>query len=280
MTQPDLAAKPGKKRKIIYIDDVNYNLITFNKGLGKKYDIYLGESASQMYRILEKVTPDVIILDVNMPNINGYEIIKELKNDDRYLHIPVIFLTSNIERKDIAKGLNLGAADYVLKPINTEKIIKSIENQFNTEKIKEKKTADKKNINVEGERNSILIIDDIPSMLRTIHHALHNVYDVYLLSNPEVVVDFLSNNKPDLIILDYLMPKVSGFDLIPIIKGIEGYETTPIIIITTEGTIENVRDAMLLGASDFIAKPFGEEELNFKVEKHLRLSKELKEKND
>jgi len=266
---------PAKKRKIIYIDDVNYNLITFNKGLSKYYEIYLGESALFMYKILENVAPDVIVLDVNMPNVDGYEIIKELKNDKRYCEIPVIFLTSNIDRKDIVKGLGLGAVDYILKPFNAEKVIESIEKQFTIES-EIRKAA--KQTAAEKRQESILIIDDIPSMLRTIHHALHNKYEVHLLSNPEVVIDFLRSNKIDLILLDYLMPVMSGFDLIPKIKGMDGYEITPIIIVTSERTAKNVRDSMLLGASDFIAKPFESEELNYKVERQLRLAKEMREK--
>jgi len=265
----------GSRKKIVYVDDMNYSLISFKKGLGKLYEIYLGESAVHLYKILENVTPDLIILDVNMPDVDGYEIIKELKANTQYSSIPVIFLTSNIDREDVVKGLSLGAADYVLKPFNAEKLIESIENQLNPNRAKKNKVAARKSGNY-----SILVVDDIASMLRTIHHALHDRYEVFLLSKSEVVIDFLHNNRPDLILLDYLMPVINGFELIPQIRAIHEYKDVPIIIVTTEGTFRNVSEAMTLGASDFIVKPFEPKELNYKIERHIRLTNELKQKKE
>jgi putative two-component system response regulator len=265
----------GARKKIVYVDDMNYNLLSFKKGLGKFYEIYLGESAPHLYKILENVIPDLIILDVNMPDYDGYEIIKELKGSEAYTKIPVIFLTSNIDREDVVKGLSLGAVDYLLKPFNTEKMIESIENILNPKRNKRNTAVEKK----DG-RHSILAVDDISSMLRTIHHALRDKYEVFLLSKSEVVMDFLHNNKLDLILLDYIMPVLNGFDLIPQIRTLPDYDKTPIIIVTTEGTFKNVSEAMALGASDFIVKPFDPKELSFKVERHIRLTKDLKEKED
>ncbi|MCL2231359.1 MAG: response regulator, partial [Treponema sp.] len=218
--------------------------------------------------------PDLIFLDVNMPDVDGYEIIKELKANEKYEKIPVIFLTSNIDREDVVKGLSLGAVDYVLKPFNAEKIIESIENQFNP------KTKAKMSSGRVSATPSILVIDDIASMLRTIHHALHDKYEVSLLSKSEVVLDFLHNNKPDLILMDYLMPVINGFELIGSIRALPDYKDIPIIIISTEGTFRNVNEAIKLGASDFIVKPFDPKELNYKVDRQIRLTRDLREKED
>jgi len=264
----------GGRRKIVYVDDMNYNLISFKKGLGKHYEVYLAESALHLNKVLENIDPDLIVLDVNMPDVDGYEIIKGLKADEKYSKIPVIFLTSNIDREDVVKGLSLGAADYVLKPFNADKLIESIENQFNPRN--KKKVISEKAAVIP----SILVIDDIASMLRTIHHALHDKYEVSLLSKSEVVIDFLHNNKPDLILLDYLMPVINGFELIQSIRALPDYKDTPIIIISTEGTFRNVNEAIKLGASDFIVKPFDPKELNYKVDRQIRLTKDLREKED
>ncbi|MCL2211094.1 MAG: response regulator [Treponema sp.] len=264
------SAISGGRRKLIYVDDMNYSLISFKKGLSKFYEIYLSESAEKMYKILEKVTPDLILLDVNMPDVNGYETIKDLKADERYSSIPVIFLTCNSDRESVVKGLSLGAADYVIKPFNSEKLIDSIENLFSAKSNTANRIAEKSDSDTH-----ILVVDDMTSMLRTIHHALHDKYKVSLLSNSGVVIDFLQNNRPDLIILDYLMPGLSGFALIPKIREMPGFANIPIIVVTTEGTFRNVKEAKALGANDFIVKPFEPKELNYKVEKHIRLSRDL-----
>jgi len=260
------------RKKIIYVDDMNYSLISLKKGLSKYYEIYLAESAVNMYKILEKVKPDLILLDVNMPEIDGYDTIRDLKAADRFAEIPVIFLTCASDKENVVKGMSLGAVDYIIKPFNTEKLIESIENQFSPKVTKNKK-LDKSVYNP-----SVLVVDDFTTMLRTINYALHDRYNVHLLSKSEVVVDFLQNNKIDLVLLDYIMPGLTGFELIPKIRALSDYKFTPIIIITTEGTVKNVNEAITLGASDFIVKPFDPKELNYKVDRQIRLSNELKEK--
>ena len=263
--------KPEKKRrKIIYVDDVQYSLVSVKNRLSEYYEVYLAESSLKLFKLLEKIEPDLILLDVNMPDVDGYETIKVLKSDDRYDHIPVIFLTGNGDRESVVNGLSLGAADYIIKPFTTTKLIETIANELNPENSKPTSEG-------EGASNkpNVLIVDDVVSMLRAMQYALHDRYKVYVLSKSEDVLDFLKANKPDLILLDYVMPVLGGFDLIPIIKALPEYKDTPIIIVTTEGTQNLVNQAMSLGASDFIVKPFKPKELNDKVAKHIRIAKEL-----
>jgi len=262
-----------KRKKIIYVDDVNYSLVSVKSRLGERYDIFPAESAVKLYELLEYFTPDLILLDVNMPEIDGYETIKSLKTNDRFSEIPVIFVTGNSDRESVVKGLSLGAADYVVKPYTATKLIESIELNLGPAK-------KKSNVSIEeGEvdnRPSVLIVDDVSSMLRAMQYALNDKYNVYVLSKSEDAIDFLRTKKPDLILLDYVMPIINGFDLIPIIRDLPGHKETPIIIITTEGTQDHVNKAMSIGAADFIVKPFKPKELNDKVAKHIRIAKEIK----
>jgi len=267
------SAITGTRKKIICVDDMSVSLMSLKRGLNAHYEVYLAESTDKMYKILENVMPDLIILDVNMPETSGYDAIKNLKNDKRYAEIPVMFLTCNSDKESVVKGLSLGAVDYLVKPFDAAKLLESINNQFN-HKVS-KITAENNEFNF-----NILVVDDMASMLRTIHHALHGKYNVFMLSKSDLVINFLQNNKPDLILLDYLMPGMSGFDLIPKIRELADFKDIPIIIITTEGTVKNVNDAVSRGASDFIVKPFDPKELTFKIEKHIRMRKEKRENNE
>ena len=259
-----------RRKKIIYVDDVNYSLVSVKSRLSERYDIFPADSAVKMFELLEFFTPDLILLDVNMPDINGYETIKSLKANERFCDIPVIFVTGNSDRESVVKGLSLGAADYVVKPYTANKLIDSIEANLYSA-IKDL-NSDDDNEN----KPSVLIVDDVSSMLRAMQYALNDKFNVYVLSKSEDAIDFLRTKTPDLILLDYVMPIINGFDLIPIIRELPGHKETPIIIITTEGTQDHVSQAMSIGASDFIVKPFKPKELNDKVAKHIRISKELK----
>ena len=119
----------------------------------------------------------------------------------------------------------------------------------------------------------ILSVDDSPIVLKAISVALGEEYEVFTLSDPLLVEKFLAQNTPDLILLDYKMPKLTGFDLIPIIRKFEKHKDTPIIFLTSMGTTDHVSAAALLGANDFIVKPFQANVLREKVAKHL-VSKE------
>jgi PleD family two-component response regulator len=115
----------------------------------------------------------------------------------------------------------------------------------------------------------ILAVDDAPVILKTISVALSNEYKVYTLSNPLFVEKFLEQITPELFLLDYKMPGLNGFELIPIIRKFEEHKDTPIIFLTSMGTNDYVSAAAMLGASDFVIKPFQGNVLREKIAKHI-----------
>jgi PleD family two-component response regulator len=261
----------GTRRKIIYVDDVQYSLVSAKNRLQNQYDVFTADSAGKMFEMLENITPDLILMDVNMPDVDGYEAIKTLKADGRFSAIPVVFLTGKSDRESVVKGLSLGAVDYIIKPYNASKLIEIVENNLSSLDQKEASAGDET-----GNKPVVLIVDDVTSMLRAMQYALHDRFKVYILSKSQDVLDFLRTKKPDLILLDYLMPVLNGFDLIQMIRAMPDYEDTPIIIITTEGTMDHVNKAISIGASDFIVKPFKPRELNDKVARHIRIAKQMR----
>ncbi|MCL2242985.1 MAG: response regulator [Treponema sp.] len=114
------------KKKIVYVDDMNTSLLILKKALKEHYEIFLANSTKKMQKILKKIMPDLILLDVNMPDTDGYELIKILKTDKHYSSIPVIFITGNDDKESVQEGLKLGAAAYVIKPFNALKMIETI----------------------------------------------------------------------------------------------------------------------------------------------------------
>ena len=247
---------------VIYVDDVTTSLLSLKRRLSGRYEVYPAESSEVLFKTLKTVTPDIILLDINMPDVNGYEVIEALKADKWYANIPVIFFTSNNDRGSVLKGLSLGAVDYIIKPFETESLIECIEKHVAASKTEKK--------NDDDTRPRILAIDDVVSVLKTIKAALHANYIVHTITKPDSVLDFLKLRKPDLILLDYLMPMYNGFELIPMIREMPGYEDTPIIMLTSEGRLTHIKEAVSLGACDFIVKPFKDNELNEKVAKHIK----------
>jgi len=102
-----------RKKKIIMVDDVNFHLVNTKNKLKNHYEIFTALSSEILFDILENIIPDLILLDINMPEINGFEILKKLKADPQYSGIPVIFFTSNKSKENITKGMALGAVDFM-----------------------------------------------------------------------------------------------------------------------------------------------------------------------
>jgi len=115
----------------------------------------------------------------------------------------------------------------------------------------------------------ILAVDDSPVILKSVSSVLGSEYKVYTLPKPTMLEKLLTQITPELFLLDYKMPELSGFDLIPIIRNFEEHKDTPIIFLTSEGTLENVTAAIALGASDFVVKPFQADVLRERIRAYI-----------
>ena len=121
----------GKARsKVFLVDDVRANLTMGRDLLKTFYEVYPVQSAAGLFELLEDVTPNLILLDIEMPEVNGYEALRRLKADKRYADIPVIFLTSKSDAESEMEGFDLGASDYVTKPFSGPLLLKRISHQL------------------------------------------------------------------------------------------------------------------------------------------------------
>jgi len=110
------------KALIIAVDDEPVNLFLLEDIIEDRYQVLLAESGEACFEHLQSVKPDLILLDINMPGINGFEVCEKLKNTPDLKDIPVIFLTAMMGAEDERRGLQLGAVDYITKPF-TESIL-------------------------------------------------------------------------------------------------------------------------------------------------------------
>lgn len=115
------------RKKVIMVDDNIINLTLGKSILSQHYDIFTAPSAEKLFKLLEMVKADILLLDIEMPDMNGYEVIKRLKVFKETANIPVIFLTIRNDNNSELEGLNLGAVDYITKPFSPALLLKRIE---------------------------------------------------------------------------------------------------------------------------------------------------------
>jgi len=131
------------------VDDDITNLNVARNNLAERYSIVTVPSGEKLFSLLEKISPSLILLDIEMPVMNGYEVMKKLKESERFAHIPVIFLTAKIDPASEVEGLSLGAVDYITKPFSKELLIKRIDLHILFEK--QKKDLQVYNLSLEDE---------------------------------------------------------------------------------------------------------------------------------
>ncbi|MCT7541082.1 GGDEF domain-containing response regulator [Aliarcobacter cryaerophilus] len=108
-----------KKPTILVVDDMTTTLLLIHDLLKDTYEVKIAKSGTKALEILESPNDiDLILLDIEMPDINGYDVCKRIKNNDTIKNIPIIFITGRTSQEDEEYGLNLGAIDYITKPFN------------------------------------------------------------------------------------------------------------------------------------------------------------------
>ncbi|MDR3230101.1 MAG: response regulator [Synergistaceae bacterium] len=127
MEGPKSVTMPGERKKIVLVDDSPIILKLARNTLMNRYDVFTMPSVEKMFQFLERTLPNLILLDILMPETSGYEAIEILKKDPRTVDIPVIFLTSQSDADSELEGLSLGAVDYIAKPFSPQLLLKRVE---------------------------------------------------------------------------------------------------------------------------------------------------------
>ncbi len=171
--------------KILIIDDSKANRLVLSNVLSEKYNVETAANGEEGIDIAKSFNPDLILLDIVMPGIDGYLVCKELKKEEELKEIPVIFLTSKDDTDDIVKAYKVGGSDYVLKPYNFLELELRIKTQVNLKKTYEK-------LNACNEKKAEFV-SKIETMIDK------NSAEVAKLNSPEEKISSLNKFKEDML---------------------------------------------------------------------------------
>ncbi len=133
-----------EKARVLIVDDTQKNIQLLGSVLQDKgYELYIAQNGLQAIKIAEKFLPDLILLDILMPEMDGFETCKRLKTAETTKHIPIIFLTAKTETEDIVNGFELGAVDYITKPFNPTELLVRVNTHLELKRNKEELTTEK-----------------------------------------------------------------------------------------------------------------------------------------
>jgi response regulator RpfG family c-di-GMP phosphodiesterase len=260
---------------ILMVDDIQENLIAL-KQLTKKLDVntVTATSGSDALNLTLHHDFSLILLDVMMPGMNGYEVAELLQKNDRTAAIPIIFISA-MDKSDIMeiKGYSMGAVDFIFKPINETVLTSKI--KVHLELYQMRCYVETVMLKRKTEKPKILTVDDHPENLFVLDKLLKKLDAEIIQANSgnEALTKVLDHEFA-LIILDVQMPDMDGYEVAEILKYDERTEKIPIIFVTAidRDDAKEIK-GYHKGAVDFIFKPLNEFILLSKVKVFLELYK-------
>jgi len=266
----------GKRHRVLIVDDVHENLHSLMNILRDEYAISAatsGEKALELAR--HEPHPDLILLDIKMPGMDGYSVLAALKIDPATADIPVIFVTALSEAADEARGLALGVSDYITKPVNPDLLKSRMRTQLELRRYRSHPVLfDIKAAAHTAQPPSILVVDDVPENVHELLQALKDEYRIRVAcSGPKALEIIQDANPPDLVLLDIVMPGMDGYEVCRRLKATAVGNRIPVIFVTVVDATQNKVQGFELGAADYITKPFDIDEVRARIRTHLELAR-------
>jgi len=284
---------PGSYRKrVLIVDDEPTSRQLLARILPKdKYEILKANDGKEgLKKALEKY-PDVILLDIIMPGLDGIEVTRRLKADSRTKNIPVILVTCLDGMANKLTGLDAGAEEYLAKPVNPVELrariksmlqLKQYRDQLSIRKQSEGSWADgardvKPVERRDGELPVVLLVEDSEIDVRVIKSFLKEMpLRLETVSTGREAISRILAGKIDLILLDILLPDMIGFDICQRLREIDKNNDTPIIVITCLHDLESRVMSLELGVDDFLVKPINRPELTARIRALLDKKQQVK----
>jgi two-component system cell cycle response regulator len=253
--------------------------------------ILTASNGVQAIEIAEKDLPEVVLLDVMMPLMNGFDVTKVLKNSPLTRDIPIILITALDNPESQALGFKAGAEEFLKKPVNAAELLARVKTMLRLKQYQEQLVMRKKSeqhfssgneehgIDKAPEStNQILLVEDNPNDVKLIKAYLSD-QDIRLLvtDNGEKAIEIAQRNKIDLIILDVMLPGMNGFEVCRRLKATEQIQNIPIVFTTSLSDSESKINGAELESDGYIVKPYDKRELIGRIQLLLKKKKYLEE---
>ncbi len=237
-------------RKILVIEDNEQNRILMRQILKYQgHEVLEAVDGAAGLAMAREHMPDLILLDLQMPVMGGFAVIKELRDAPELSHLKVIAVTSFAMKGDREKALEAGFDEYVTKPIDTRKFAETVKNFLPDESAALKKPV-------------ILCVDDTPANLKLLENILvPRGYEVVSVANGSDALLKIKSLTIDLILLDLMMPGMDGLQVSRKIKDNKKSRNIPIVILTAYTGAESFIESLGSEVYAYLQKPFKTEEL-------------------
>lgn len=279
--------------RVLVVDDVLPNVKLLEaKLLGEYFDVMTATSGPEAIELIHRELPDIVLLDVMMPGMNGFEVCKRLKNDPTTAHIPVVMVTALDKQSDRIAGLDAGADDFLTKPVEDVALfarvrslvrlkvtMDEIRNRESTE-ISLGVTKAVQDYSFDPENTSILLLDEDSSSAEQLAKDLKLIGKLHHISGGKDVISKIRDKNYDLVIINLLMSETDGLRVCSQMRSYEETRQLPILVIVDSNNTQLLVRALEMGVNDYLVAPADELELIARVKtqiKRKRYAEQLRE---
>ena len=270
--------------RVLIVDDDPTALEALNMRLSEEYfEVATASDGEQALQHMKSDPPDIVLLDIVMPGIDGYEVCERIRSDPELLHVPIVMLSAKSDPGDVVRGLEAGADDYLQKPFEDVVVLARIRSlvrsKLMTDEFRRREQTSNQfgvldreedivDADVLGGR--VLVIDDDADELGKISLALATSYQVTTERDPDRAMAVARDGDFDLIVVSLTMKESDGLRLCSHLRTMEETRQTAILVMTESDSPDMLVRALEIGVSDYLKRPVNTDEMKARVRTQIK----------
>jgi two-component system cell cycle response regulator len=270
--------------RVLVVDDVPANVRLLEARLSAEYfDVVTAMSGAEALAVCQKAECDIVLLDVMMPDMDGFEVCRRIKNDPSMHHIPVVMVTALDHPSDRVRGLEAGADDFLIKPVSDVALIARVRSlarlKLMTDELRMRAVTSKEigirnpeheAIADTGHGGRILVVDDRASSYERIAAMLATEHAVEVEANPNEALFRTAEGSYDLVIVSLALENFDGLRLCSQIRSLDRTRNLPILAIADSEEASRMVRGLEIGVNDYLLRPIDKHEMLARARTQIR----------
>jgi len=270
--------------RVLVVDDILANIRLLQARLEAEYfEVVAATSGQQALDICGRERVDVVLLDVMMPGMDGFEVCRRIKANASTLHIPVVMVTALDQPSDRVQGLENGADDFLTKPVDDIALVTRVKSlarlkMLNDEMLMRAVTSRQMGLGDEDmlrealadRPGRVLVVDDHPRSSSRVMSALARVHEAFIEPDPQVALLHIAEKPFDVLIVAANLSASDGLRLCSQVRSLDRTRHMPIIILVDQGEEARLMRGLDMGINDYLMRPVDKHELLARVKTQIK----------
>ncbi|MFN0217546.1 MAG: PleD family two-component system response regulator [Hyphomicrobium sp.] len=270
--------------RVLVVDDILANVKLLEARLQAEYfEVLSCHSGAEALDMLSRERVDVVLLDVMMPGMDGFEACRRIKSDPATHHLPVVMVTALDQPSDRVQGLESGADDFLTKPVDDIALVTRVKNlarlkMLNDEMMMRASTGKDMGIPddgaftkaMSGRSGRVLVVDDHPRSAARLLEVLSKTNDAFAERDPQVALFKLAEHNFDLLVVSLSLQNADGLRLCSQVRSLERTRHLPVIILVEPGDEARLLRGLDMGVNDYLMRPIDRHELLARVKTQIK----------